>query len=550
MIPKEIMFGDSARQKMLRGIQTLTDAVKVTLGPKGRNVVINNRNQPLRITKDGVSVAKEVVLKDDFENLGARILKEVAIKTCSIAGDGTTTATVLACEIITKGMAALEDGANPVALKRGIDLAVIEVVSFLKSISKEITSHEEIVQVATISANGEEEIGKLIADAFAKVTKDGAVTIEETKSIKTELEIVNGLQFHSGYISPYFVTNAAKMICELDNPYILIYENKFSSFKQLENICEYVAQNNQSLLVICDEMELDALQTFVLGKVRRGYKIAAVKCPGMDQGRFDLLQDLSAMTGAHIFSSHTGIKTQNAKPEHLGKVTKAIITHNSTTLIGEESDQENLKLHIEYLQDEITKSDDDQMVRYLRARLGSLTNGIAVIRVGGSTELEMKERKDRVEDAMHATRAALQEGIVPGGGIALYKARLIDFLDSRLEDEIYAGEQIVHRAIQKPILQILENSGGKSDEFIDSVLCYNINTNNQISYGYDAKNECFVDMFEAGIIDPTKVVRTALEDAASVAGLFLLTEVAMLEEMEIMVGDMDSSPQTFRIKTA
>lgn len=543
MLPKDISFGHAAKLEMLKGIKQLADAVRVTLGPKGRTVIINNRHAPLRITKDGVSVAREFIIKDDLQNIGARILKEAAIKTCVVAGDGTTTATILACELIEKGIAELQNGQNPVALKKGIDFAVKAIVEYLKSISIEITSHEQMVQIATISANGELAIGELIAEAFSKITKSGVITIEESRSLKTTLEIVDGLQFHSGYISPYFVTDFNKMICEFEDAYILLSDNKFSSFSQIKNISEWCARNDKPLVVICDDMELDALETFVKTRLSRGVRVAAVKCPGMENGRADLLQDLSVMTGGTIFTDTIGIKTQNAEPTQLGRAAKVIINHNSTTIVSADSKSEQMIAHLAYLQEQIDNAEDEFHKEYYKTRMSKLTNGIAIIRVGGSNEMDMRERKDRVEDAMHATRAALEEGIVPGGGLALRRARLE--LESTLVcvgGERNVGAELVRDILNKPSEQIAINAG-----CLDMLLTNHGARLDNPNIGFDAKNECFVDMLEAGIIDPTKVVRSALEDAAAVALLLLSTEAVMWEETEFVVNEADS--QTYRIKT-
>lgn len=546
MIPKRYLHGNNARNKILEGIKILNDAVKVTLGPKGRNVVINKRHAPLRITKDGVSVAKEVILYDDFQNIGAEMLKQVAIRTGEIAGDGTTTATVLAHALINEGNKIVTAGMNPMDIKRGIDLAVIKITEFIKENSKEISTPEEVEQIATISANGEKEIGKLIADAFATIGKEGVVSIEESKSTKTELEIVNGLQFGGGYISPYFVTNSLKMICELDNPYIFIYEGKFSSFKQMMKVCEDVASKNESLLIIAEDVELEALQTIVMAKIRQGYKIAAIKSPAMGHYREGILQDISLMSGAHIFSSKTGVSTTNAEISMLGKVGRVVINKDMTTIIEGTGDKEKIQAHCEYLRGAILQTEDDQERLFLSERLAKLTNGVAVIRVGGATEMEMKERKDRVDDAMHATRAALQDGIVPGGGVALVRS-LTAIRDLKCDNEDQnAGIKIVRQAILEPCKQIIRNTGLTTE----SIVVETIIEGSTFGYGFDAQTGTYVDMVKSGIIDPTKVVLTALQDAASVAGLFLTTETVLTEESEVTVDPLGGGSSSFRIRTS
>lgn len=547
--PKDILFGDNARKHMLKGIKLLTDAVQATLGPKGRNVIIRNKHQELRITKDGVSVAKEIVLKDEYENLGAELIKEAAIRTCAAVGDGTTTATVLAHAMIERGMKALEAGMNPVNLKKGIDIAVENLVAVLDKMAIPINTTEEVCNVATIAVNNDRLLGEIVTEAFEKVTKSGAITIEQARVSQTTLEIVKGLHFDSGYITDVFVTDEAKKICEYRECLIFLFDERVSAFAQVESFFTYAFKAQKPLLIICDDMNYDALQTLAMNIKYRGALFCAVRCPGVDEERQNLWKDLSLMTGAYLFNNkENGISPPKIPlsdiTDYLGYANNVIVKANSTTLIGVNQEPKHFKkfnAHLDFLRAEIAKEDDEGRKEALQTRISKLLSGVAIIRVGGQNQYDISEKKDRVEDAVHATRAALEEGILPGGGLALYNA-FFGMLNEYSEDkEINTGISIVLESLKRPIEQIAINAG-----------CYDklqkgLMSQKVLAKGFDARKEEFVDMFEAGIIDPAKVVKTALKDAASVAGLFLTTEVAMLEEREIRVGGIGD--QSYRIKT-
>ena len=523
MAAKEVKFSSDARDKMLRGVDILANAVKVTLGPKGRNVVIEKSFGAPRITKDGVTVAKEIELEDKFENLGAQLVREVASKTNDLAGDGTTTATVLAQAIVREGAKAVAAGMNPMDLKRGVDLAVEALVADLKSKARKVTTNEEIEQVGTISANGDSEVGRFLAEAVKKVGNEGVITVEEAKSLETELEVVEGMQFDRGYLSPYFVTDAEKMRVELEDPYILIHEKKLSSLQALLPVLEAVVQSARPLVIIAEDVEGEALATLVVNKLRGGLKIAAVKAPGFGDRRKAMLEDIAILTGGTVISEDLGIKLESVTLDMLGRAKKVSITKENTTIVdgaGEKSDIEGRVAQIK-AQIEETTSDYDR--EKLQERLAKLAGGVAVIRVGGATEIEVKERKDRVDDALNATRAAVEEGIVPGGGVALLRAKkAVAAVTSNIAD-VQAGVKIVLRALEAPIRQIAENAGVEGSIVVGKVLESSDNE------GFDAQTETYVDMIKAGIIDPTKVVRTALQDAASVSSLLITTEALIAE---------------------
>ena len=527
MAAKEVRFGGEARQRMLRGVDILADAVKVTLGPKGRNVVIDKSFGAPRITKDGVTVAKEIELADKFENMGAQMVREVASKTNDLAGDGTTTATVLAQAIVREGAKAVAAGINPMDLKRGIDAAVIAVVTELQAQTRKITTPAETAQVGTISANGEEEIGEMISQAMQKVGNEGVITVEEAKGIQTELDVVEGMQFDRGYISPYFITNAEKMVADLDQPYILIHEKKLSGLQPLLPLLEAVVQSGRPLLIIAEDIEGEALATLVVNKLRGGLKIAAVKAPGFGDRRKAMLEDIAILTGGQVISEDLGIKLESVTLAMLGKAKKVLIEKENTTIIegvGEKADIQGRCAQIR-AQVEETTSDYDR--EKLQERLAKLAGGVAVIRVGGSTEVEVKERKDRVDDALHATRAAVEEGIVPGGGVALARASLVlAKLTPKNEDQKF-GIEIVRKAIMQPLRQIAENAGEDGAVISGKVL-----ENESYNFGFDAQSGEYKDMVAAGIIDPTKIVRSALQNAGSVAGLLVTTEAMIAEKPE------------------
>ncbi|GAA0778902.1 chaperonin GroEL [Roseibium denhamense] len=524
MSAKEVKFSSDAREKMLRGVDTLANAVKVTLGPKGRNVVLDKAFGAPRITKDGVSVAKEIELEDKFENMGAQMVREVASKTNDIAGDGTTTATVLAQAIVKEGAKAVAAGMNPMDLKRGVDLAAAEAVKALEAASKPITTSEEVAQVGTISANGDEQVGKDIAEAMQKVGNEGVITVEEAKSLETELEVVEGMQFDRGYLSPYFVTNADKMLADLEKPYILLHEKKLSNLQAMLPILEAVVQSSRPLLIIAEDVEGEALATLVVNKLRGGLKIAAVKAPGFGDRRKAMLEDIAILTGGTVISEDLGIKLENVTLDMLGTADKVSITKENTTIVDGAGSTEDIQGRVSQIKAQIEETTSDYDREKLQERLAKLAGGVAVIRVGGATEIEVKEKKDRVDDALNATRAAVEEGIVAGGGTALLRAKKAVEALSNDNADIAAGIKIVLRALEAPIRQIAENAGVEG-----SIVVGKIQENDDQTFGFNAQTEEFVNMIEAGIIDPTKVVRTALQDAASVAGLLITTEAMVAE---------------------
>ncbi len=527
MAAKDVKFGMDARTRMVRGVDMLADAVRVTLGPKGRNVVLDKAFGAPRISKDGVSVAKEIELADKFENMGAQMLREVASRTSDEAGDGTTTATVLAQAIVREGIKAVTAGMNPMDLKRGIDLAVDAVVAQLGKRSKKVSSHEEVAQVGTISANGEREIGDMIAQAMERVGKEGVITVEEAKSLATELDVVEGMQFDRGYLSPYFITNAEKMVCELENPYILLHEKKLSSLQALLPVLEAVVQSGRPLLVIAEDIEGEALATLVVNKLRGGLKVAAVKAPGFGDRRKAMLEDIAILTAGQVVSEDLGIKLENVTLDMLGSARKVTISKEETTIVDGAGKKADIQGRCSQIRAQIEETTSDYDREKLQERLAKLAGGVAVIRVGGATEIEVKERKDRVEDAMHATRAAVEEGIVPGGGSALlYAGKALDKVETENEDQRH-GVEIVRRALQAPVRQIAENAGTDGSVVVGRLL-----DRKNLTFGYDAQNDKYVDMIKSGIIDPTKVVRTALQDAASIAGLLITTEAMVAEKPE------------------
>ena len=527
MAAKEVRFGVDARTRMLRGVDILADAVKVTLGPKGRNVVLEKSFGAPRITKDGVTVAKEIELSDKFENMGAQMVREVASKTSDLAGDGTTTATVLAQAIVREGVKAVAAGLNPMDLKRGIDLAVEAVVADIKSRSRKVATNAEIAQVGTISANGEVEIGKKIAEAMEKVGNEGVITVEESKSLETELEVVEGMQFDRGYLSPYFVTNADKMTTELENPFILFHEKKLSGLQALLPVLEAVVQSSRPLLIVSEDVEGEALATLVVNKLRGGLKVAAVKAPGFGDRRKAMLEDMAILTGGQVVSEDLGIKLENVTLDMLGTAKKVQITKDNTTIVDGAGAKADIQARCGQIRGQIEETTSDYDREKLQERLAKLAGGVAVIRVGGATEVEVKERKDRVDDAMHATRAAVEEGIVPGGGVALlYAIKALAALKPA-NDEQRVGIDIVRRALQAPVRQIAINAGVDG-----SIVVGKLTDQNDPSYGFDAQAGVYTDLVKAGIIDPTKVVRTALQDAASVAGLLITTEAMVGEKPE------------------
>jgi chaperonin GroEL len=527
MAAKEVRFGGDARQRMLRGVDILADAVKVTLGPKGRNVVLDKSFGAPRITKDGVTVAKEIELSDKFENMGAQLVREVATKTNDVAGDGTTTATVLAQAIVREGAKSVAAGMNPMDLKRGIDKAVEAVVEELKARSRKITTPSETAQVGTISANGEHEIGRMISEAMQKVGNEGVITVEEAKGIQTELDVVEGMQFDRGYVSPYFITNAEKMVAELDSPYILIHEKKLSGLQPMLPLLETVVQSGRPLLIIAEDVEGEALATLVVNKLRGGLKIAAVKAPGFGDRRKAMLEDIAVLTGGQVISEDLGIKLENVTLAMLGRAKKVLIEKENTTIVEGAGEKADITGRCNQIRAQIEETTSDYDREKLQERLAKLAGGVAVIRVGGSTEIEVKERKDRVDDALHATRAAVEEGIVPGGGVALARASLVLSKLHHSNDDQRVGIEIVRRALQTPLRQIAENAGEDGAVVGGKVL-----ENADYNYGFDAQTGEFKDMVQAGIIDPTKVVRAALQDAASVAGLLVTTEAMIAEKPE------------------
>src|SRR5690349_11882359 len=527
MAAKDVKFHGDARERLLRGVDILANAVKVTLGPKGRNVVIDKSFGAPRITKDGVTVAKEIELADKFENMGAQMLREVAQKTNDTAGDGTTTATVLAQAIVREGVKAVAAGLNPMDLKRGIDVAVAAVVEDVKKRSKKVSTNDEIAQVGRISANDDREIGDMIAKAVQKVGNEGVITIEEAKGMETELDVVEGMQFDRGYISPYFVTNAEKMIVELDDPYILLHETKLSGLQAMLPVLEAVVQAGRPLLIVAEDVEGEALATLVVNKLRGGLKVAAVKAPGFGDRRKAMLEDIASLTGGQLISEDLGIKLENVTLDMLGKAKKVRVEKENTTIIDGAGKKQDIQARTGQIKAQIEETTSDYDREKRQERLAKLAGGVAVIRVGGATEVEVKERKDRVDDAMHATRAAVEEGIVPGGGVALLLATKALAKIKADNDDQKVGVDIVRRALQAPVRLIAENSGVDGSIVIGKLL--ESTTANQ---GFDAQTGQYVDMLKAGIIDPTKVVRTALQDAASVAGLLVTTEAMVAEKPE------------------
>ncbi|AFL49102.1 chaperonin GroEL [Sinorhizobium fredii] len=524
MAAKEIKFGRTAREKMLRGVDILADAVKVTLGPKGRNVIIDKSFGAPRITKDGVSVAKEIELEDKFENMGAQMVREVASKTNDIAGDGTTTATVLAQAIVREGAKAVAAGMNPMDLKRGIDLAVTEVVKDLLAKAKKINTSEEVAQVGTISANGERQVGLDIAEAMQKVGNEGVITVEEAKTAETELEVVEGMQFDRGYLSPYFVTNPEKMIADLDDVFVLLHEKKLSNLQAMLPVLEAVVQTGKPLLIIAEDVEGEALATLVVNKLRGGLKIAAVKAPGFGDRRKAMLEDIAILTGGTVISEDLGIKLESVTLDMLGRAKKVSISKENTTIVDGAGQKSDIEGRVSQIKAQIEETTSDYDREKLQERLAKLAGGVAVIRVGGSTEVEVKEKKDRIDDALNATRAAVQEGIVPGGGVALLRSSVKITVKGENDDQ-EAGINIVRRALQAPARQIVENAGDEASIVVGKIL-----EKNTDDFGYNAQTGEYGDMIAMGIIDPVKVVRTALQDAASVAGLLVTTE-AMIAEL-------------------
>ncbi len=525
MAAKEVKFSADARDRMLHGVNILADAVKVTLGPKGRNVVIDKSFGAPRITKDGVTVAKDIELSDKFENMGAQMLREVASKTNDVAGDGTTTATVLAQAIVKEGVKAVAAGMNPMDLKRGVEIAVAEAIKDLTSKSKKIKSSDEVSQVGTISANGEAIIGEKIAEAMQVVGNDGVITVEESKALEFELETVEGMLFDRGYLSPYFITNAEKMICDLEDPYILLFEKKLSTLQPMLPILEQVVQNGKPLLIIAEDVEGEALATLVVNKLRGGLKVAAVKAPGFGDRRKAMLEDIAILTGGQVISEDIGIKLENVSLDMLGNAKRVSITKEETTIIDGSGTKKDIEARVSQIRQQIEDTTSDYDREKLQERLAKLSGGVAVIKVGGATEIEVKEKKDRVDDALNATRAAVEEGVLPGGGVALLRCtKAVKTLTDKNAD-IQAGINIVLKALEAPIRQIVENAGVEGSIVVSKVL-----ENNTHSFGFDAQSETYTDLVKAGIIDPTKVVRTALQDAASVASLLITTEA--------MIGDL------------
>jgi len=527
MAAKEVKFGADARARMLKGVDILANAVKVTLGPKGRNVVLDKSFGAPRISKDGVTVAKEIELADKFENMGAQMVREVASKTSDIAGDGTTTATVLAQSIVREGAKAVAAGLNPMDLKRGIEAAVAAVIEEIKKRAKKISTSEEIAQVGTISANGDRAVGDMIAEAMEKVGKEGVITAEEAKGLETELEVVEGMQFDRGYLSPYFITNAEKMICELENPLILLHEKKLSGLQAMLPLLESVVQSGRPLLIIAEDVEGEVLATLVVNKLRGGLKVAAVKAPGFGDRRKAMLEDIAVLTGGQVISEDLGIKLENVTVDMLGKAKRVTIDKDDTTLVGGGGKKADIQARCTQIRAQIEETTSDYDKEKLQERLAKLAGGVAVIRVGGATEIEVKERKDRVDDAMHATRAAVEEGVVAGGGSALlHAARALDKVKPANDDQ-RVGVEVVRRALSAPLRQIVENAGADG-----AVVAGKLAESKDANQGFDAQSMTYVDMIKAGIIDPVKVVRTALQDAASVAGLLITTEAMVAEKPE------------------
>jgi chaperonin GroEL len=524
MAAKEVRFAGDAREKLLRGVDILTNAVRVTLGPKGRNVVLEKSFGAPRITKDGVSVAKEIELEDKFENMGAQMVREVASKTSDNAGDGTTTATILAHAIVREGAKYVAAGMNPMDLKRGVDAAVVEAVKAIEKSSKKVKDSAEVAQVGTISSNGDASIGKMIADAMQKVGNEGVITVEEAKSLETELDVVEGMQFDRGYLSPYFITNAEKMVAELEDPYILIHEKKLSSLQAMLPVLEAVVQTGKPLLIVAEDVEGEALATLVVNKLRGGLKVAAVKAPGFGDRRKAMLEDIAVLTAGEMIAEDLGIKLENVTLQMLGRAKKVRIEKENTTIIDGAGKKHQIQGRVAQIKAQIEETTSDYDREKLQERLAKLAGGVAVIRVGGATEVEVKEKKDRVDDALNATRAAVEEGVVPGGGVALLRAkRSVAALKNENED-VQAGISIVLKALESPIRQIAENAGVEG-----SIVVGKVTESKSQTYGFDAQTEKYVDMMEAGIIDPTKVVRHALQDAASVASLLITTEAMVAD---------------------
>ena len=524
MSAKDVRFSSDARDRMLRGVDILNNAVKVTLGPKGRNVILDKSYGAPRITKDGVAVAKEIELEDKFENMGAQMVREVASKTNDLAGDGTTTATVLAASIMKEGLKLVAAGMNPMDLKRGIDIAVSAVVKDIELRSKKVQTSEEIAQIGTVAANGDKTIGKMIADAMKKVGNEGVITVEEAKSLETELEVVEGMQFDRGYLSPYFVTNAEKMVAELEDVYLLIHEKKLSSLQPLLPLLEAVVQAGKPLVIIAEDIEGEALATLVVNKLRGGLKVAAVEAPGFGDRRKAMLEDITILTAGQMIAEDLGIKLENVTLQMLGRAKKVRIEKENTTIIDGAGKKSDIEGRVAQIKAQIEETTSDYDKEKLQERLAKLAGGVAVIRVGGSTEVEVKEKKDKVDDAMHATKAAVEEGIVPGGGVALLRARAAIGKLSDENADVQSGINIVLRALEAPIRQIAENSGVEG-----SIVVGNVLANKSQTFGFDAQTEQYVDMLGAGIVDPAKVVRVALQDAASIAGLMITTEAMVAE---------------------
>ncbi|MCO5066488.1 MAG: chaperonin GroEL [Rhizobiaceae bacterium] len=525
MAAKEVKFHTEAREKMLRGVDILANAVKVTLGPKGRNVVIDKSFGAPRITKDGVTVAKEIELEDKFENMGAQMVREVASKTNDLAGDGTTTATVLAQAIVKEGAKAVASGMNPMDLKRGINKAVDAVVAELKANARKVTKNDEIAQVGTISANGDAEIGRFLAEAMEKVGNEGVITVEEAKTAETELEVVEGMQFDRGYLSPYFITNQDKMRVELEEPYVLIHEKKLSNLQAMLPVLEAVVQSGKPLLIIAEDVEGEALATLVVNRLRGGLKVAAVKAPGFGDRRKAMLEDIAILTGGTAISEDLGIKLENVTLQMLGRAKKVVIEKENTTIVDGVGRKEEIQGRVAQIKAQIEETTSDYDREKLQERLAKLAGGVAVIRVGGSTEVEVKERKDRVDDALHATRAAVEEGVLPGGGVALLRAaKALDAVQVDNPDQ-KTGVEIVRRAIETPVRQIAENAGAEG-----SIIVGKLREKSEFGWGWNAQTNEFGDLYSQGVIDPAKVVRTALQDAASVAGLLVTTEAMVAEK--------------------
>ena len=524
MAAKDVKFSTDARDRMLRGVDILANAVKVTLGPKGRNVVLDKSFGAPRITKDGVTVAKEIELEDKFENMGAQMVREVAQRTNDLAGDGTTTATVLAQAIVREGAKSVAAGMNPMDLKRGIDIAVTAVVKDIEKRAKKVSSSAEVAQVGTVSANGDANIGKMIAQAMQKVGNEGVITVEEAKAMETEVEIVEGMQFDRGYISPYFVTNAEKMVAELEDAYILLHEKKLSGLQSMLPLLEAVVQSGKPLVIIAEDVEGEAIATLVVNKLRGGLKVAAVKAPGFGDRRKAMLEDVAILTGGQLISEDLGIKLENVTVAMLGRAKKVIIEKEKTTIVHGAGKKAEIEARVQQLKAQIEETTSDYDKEKLQERLAKLAGGVAVIRVGGATEIEVKEKKDRVEDALNATRAAVEEGIVPGGGVALLRAKKAVGRITNENPDVQAGINIVLKALEAPVRQIAENSGVEGSIVVGKIL-----DNKSETFGFDAQNEEYVDMVDKGIIDPAKVVRTALQDAGSIAGLLVTTEAMVAE---------------------